>query len=360
MKNRQMKTIGLVLASLMATVLFISPAWALEAKISGQVNQMVMYVDDGKDSDFFVTDNNNSSTRIRATGEEAVSDSVKVGFQIEIEAMENASNTLSMDNSTDDGTNTGFSWNSRWLNAYFDTQFGKIEIGKGDAAANGMAELDLSGTSVAAFSYIGATANGFEFRNEDGSGSGVTVSNAFSNFDGALSRTERIRYNTPNFAGLTFAAAAANAGAWDASLMYSAEIYGKIVAGLGYTNMQRVSDYTQIMGSVSWLAPFGLNVTFAYGSQDYNDSAEADPSNYYVKVGYITGIHAFSIEYDNCADKADRDYTGTMYGAAYVIKPWKPVELYAAYRVYKLDVPDSAGSDPKDISQFYAGTRIKF
>lgn len=358
MKNRQMKTIGLVLASLMATVLLISPAWALEAKLSGQINQMVMYADDGKDSDFFVTDNNNSSTRIRATGEEAVSDSVKVGFQFEMEALENSSNRISISNSDAAGTNKTLEWNSRWLNIYFDTQFGKFEIGKGDAAANGITELDLSGTSVAAFSSIASTSSAFALRYDDGS-SGSTIGQVFSNFDGALSRTERIRYNTPSFAGLTFAAAAANAGAWDASLMYSAEIYGKIVAGLGYTNMQRNADYTQIAGSVSWLAPFGLNVTFAYGSQDYNDSAYADPTNYYVKVGYITGIHAFSIEYDNCADYNLRDRTGTMYGAAYVIKPWKPVELYAAYRLYSVDNPSSS-TDPKDFSQFYAGTRIKF
>lgn len=361
--NNKMRTIGLVLATLLAAFLLASPAAALEAKITGQVNQMVMYADDGKNSDFFVTDNDNSSTRIRATGEEEVGNGVKAGFQVEIEAQENASNTLSID-TTSTSDSTGFNWGSRWLNVYFDTQYGKFEIGKGDAAANGIAELDLSGTSVAGYSSIDATARDFQFQNDAGTGSGWTIGDAFANFDGTLSRTERIRYNTPNFAGLTVAGAAANGGAWDAAIRYSAEMYGKVVAGVGYTNMQRVSqpakNYTNIAGSISWLMPFGLNITGSYGTLDYNDSARTDPTNWYVKVGYMTGIHAFAIEYDNCADQAGNDFTGTMYGAAYVVKPWKPVELYAAYRVYMLDVPDSAGSDPKDFSQFYAGTRIKF
>ncbi len=45
-------------------------------------------------------------------------------------------------------------------------------------------------------------------------------------------------------------------------------------------------------------------------------------------------------------------------GAAYVITPWKGVELYAMGRVYELD--RSSGPSIEDITVIMAGTRVKF
>ena len=89
---------------------------AFEAKLSGQVNQMMMWADDGHEDDFFVADNTNSSTRFRFTGSQPFG-KIKAGFQIEMEAQRNRSNELVI-GQTDDGR---FNWNDRWLNAYFET-----------------------------------------------------------------------------------------------------------------------------------------------------------------------------------------------------------------------------------------------
>jgi hypothetical protein len=44
-----------------------------------------------------------------------------------------------------------------------------------------------------------------------------------------------------------------------------------------------------------------------------------------------------------------------------VVKPWKPVELYAAYRIYMLEVDeDLYEPDIENITQLLAGMRIKF
>lgn len=354
--------VGLLTAVLAAPLLAV-PALALEAKLSGQVNQMVMWADDGNESNVFVTDNDASSTRFRFTGEEALNDSIKAGFQIELEAQRNPSNSLTIDLQDDD--DASFSVNDRWLNAYFDTKYGKIEIGKGDAAANGTAEVDLSKTNLVTYSDVRTSAGGFLWRNSDGSyfdpaGTATTLSvgGTRSNFDGYLSRSERLRYNSPNFAGVTAATSAGNGGAWDASVFYAAEIFGKLAAAAGYTNPQRQigqANYVEWAASASWLAPFGLNLTGSYGMRDVKDGDDA--SNYYLKAGYIMDIHAFSIEYSVTSDLPAKGYTSSNYGATYVIKPWAPTELYAAYRMYKLDAP---GDDPKDINQCMVGTRIKF
>jgi hypothetical protein len=333
-----------------------SPAKALEVEILGQVNHMVMWADDGDQDDFFVADNDNSSTRIRFQGEETF-DAVKTGIQIEIEAQRNASNTLTIDRD-DDGT---LEWNDRWLNVYFGTPFGRFEIGKGDGAANNSAEQDLSGTGVIIYSDTTATAGSFIWKNSDGTPfrEGTTIGATRSNFDG-LSRNERLRYSTPSFAGLFLAASVTNGQAWETGLWYAAELYGKLAAAIAYVNGEDRDAFDQWSGSISWLAPFGLNLTFAYGLRDFDTSTNgrAEAENYYGKVGYKFDIHAISIEYGLTEDLQTEGDDSSHYGLGYVIMPWEAVELYAAYRNYMLDV--DTGSDPEDFRQLMAGTRIKF
>ncbi len=342
----------------------LTPAMALEAKVSGQINQMVLWADDGDQDDYFIADNDSSSTRIRFTGEEAFG-AVKVGIQFEIEAQRNPSNRLTMNQNSEgsyDGSSQGFEWNDRWLNIYFDTNFGKFEIGKGDAAANNTAEVDLSGTSVITYSDMTTTAGSFAWKNEDGSVFGTNISGTHYNFDGILSRSERVRYNTPTFAGFQAAASVSNGDGWDSSLWYAADIYGKLAAAIGYTKPQSRAEGTdyQLAGSVSWLMPFGLNLTASYGMREYEASDRDSADGWYGKVGYKTGIHAVSVEYGLTQDYYNEGYDGTVWGAAYVINPWKPVELYAAYRNYSLSVDAAGFDDPDDIQVAMLGTRVKF
>ncbi|MDA8137697.1 MAG: porin [Desulfobacteraceae bacterium] len=390
MKNMRTRVVLGMLATLLVVPFMAQSALALEAKLSGQVDQMVMWADDGKQSNAFVTDNDASSTRFRFTGEEALG-AVKAGFQIEIEAQRNPSNRLAIntnnDNSYTSTDNNGFEFQDRWLNAYFTTKFGTVEIGKGDSAANNTAEVDLSGTSVVTYSDILTSAGGFTYALSNGNYTNLTIAQTRSNFDGPLSRSDRLRYNTPNFAGFTGSVAAENGGAYDAGVFYAADIYGKLAGAIGYTNpMRQVNgttnnpDWTQWAASVSWLAPFGLNLTGSYGMRDVQ--ANNNASSYYIKAGYLTGIHAFSIEYSATMDYISSSSTGSIsgtiynyakgttgstWGATYVIKPWAPVELYAAYRIYSLSLSSSAktalgigNQDVKDINEAMVGTRIKF
>jgi hypothetical protein len=360
-----MRKIGLYSGSALLCLLLIfsalTPVLAMEAKFSGQVNQMVMYANDGENSDFFVTDNDNSSTRLRFDASQ-VYGLVKAGVRVEIEAQRNPSNDVTINQNSDDG----FTWNDRWLNAFFATPAGTIEIGKGDSAANTTAEVDLSGTSVVTYSLTNATGGAIEWNSDANSGpytTPIAIDDTRDNFDGPLSRTDRLRYNTPTFAGFTLSGAVENGGAWDTSVFYSAELYGKLAAAVGYTKLERRSTtYDSVVdGSISWLAPFGLNATVSLGKGFRPDGiAQKDPVSYYAKLGYKFGINAVSIEYGQTKDLAANGDKSSNYGAAYVIHPWKPVELYVAYRVYMLDREAVNGGDAENINLAMAGTRIKF
>jgi predicted porin len=324
-----------------------------------------MWADNGEDSDFFVADNDNSSTRFRFTGSEKF-DKVKVGFKIELEAQRNPSHKLDIPNT---GDGSGFNIDDRWLEASFDTNFGKISLGKGDGAANNTSESDLSGTKVIMYPSANVTAGGFSFVNSaTREKSNTQIGDTRNNFDG-LSRNDRVRYDTPSFGGFKLSTSVTNGNAWEVAGRYKNEIGGhKFLVSAGYvdTEDRGSSEYSQLGASAAWLSPFGLNLMVAYGNRDYSGSTEADrladgktedATNYYAKLGYRWGIHAIAVEYGITKDLDEKDDDSSNYGLAYVIAPWKGVELFAAGYVYSLD---RNNVEFEDINQIMTGTRIKF
>jgi len=359
MKKVNRSSMFVFVIALVASSALVTPTHAFEAKVSGQVNQMVMWADNGEDSEFFITDNDNSSTRFRFTGEEKF-EALAVGFKMEMEAERNSSSKVNIAEGDDKSDDGDFNFNDRKLEAYFKGGFGTFSIGKGDGAANGTSEMDLSGTSVIMYSGVNDTAADIQFVDKDtGLQSGIRVDATRSNFDG-LSRNERVRYDTPSFGGFSAAASMTNGDAWELAGRYSGKFADhKIAAAIGYIDTQDrdTTERTQYGLSASWLMPFGLNLTAAYGLADFEEEGREDATNYYIKLGYKWGIHAVAVEYGMTEDLAQEDDESDNYGVAYVVKPWKGVELYASGRVYSLDRDDA---DFEDISQVMAGTRIKF
>ena len=90
-------------------------------------------------------------------------------------------------------------------------RYGKFWLGQGSMATDGIYEMDLSGTTVIDYSSVADSASAQIIRfsgpglSFDESLSGITIGNAFTNYDGP--RRVRIRYDTPAFNGFTFAAA---------------------------------------------------------------------------------------------------------------------------------------------------------
>jgi len=374
--------------AVLAIMLMLSPVHAFEVTVSGQVNQMIMFADNGADnngSEFFIADNDNSGTRFRFTGEQDYG-RTKIGFRLEFDAQRNASDTLDI-GQDDDGT---FQFLDRWLEGTFDTSFGKFSIGKGDGAADNTSQTDLSGTSVAQYAGVNDTAGDFTwtFKNgtkvNDNTGNpqvgkvdALSIGDTRSDFDG-LGRNDRIRYDTPTWGGTHLAGSLTNGGAYELALFYNRQFAGehKVALSLGYVDTENRKalgtdlDFTQFSSSISYLAPFGFNVTGSFGQRYFQNQEKAvreslnlpaESTNYYVKVGWRGGMHRVSVEYGLTRDLAEIQDTpsdSTNWGLAYVAAAWEGVELFGAYRVYQLDLKDKV--NPEDLMQVYAGTRIKF
>jgi len=330
----------------------------------GQVNQAVLFTDNGDSSDWFLVDNSNSQTRfgLKATMDTGMG--WDVSGRIEYGIVSNASSDVNQFN-TFNATSDNFKL--RWAEASFKkSSFGKISIGKGDSASNNTAEIDLSGTTVASYAHItDMTGSTLWYDNSTGTLSELKIKDVFDDFDG-MSRTDRLRYDTPSFGGFSLATSASSGDAFDGALFFSRK-YGetKVAAAFGVANPGDLIENTdlQYSGSVSVLLPMGLDATFSAGYQDLEDGSRENPTNWWGKLGYQTSFYtaaitAFSIEFGETADLwADGDKAKSWAAAIVHNVPDWGTELYITYRGHQLD---SDFGDFDDIHAILTGARVKF
>ncbi len=338
---------------------------SIKLSVSGQVNRGVLYVDDGADDQFFHVDNDNSSTRLRFVGSGSFSEDISVGTIIEVQFESNSTANIKMNQ---DGATGDDNFTQRKLELYFDhKRFGRLWLGQGDTASNGTSEVDLSGTGVIGYSGIADMAGGIEF--QDAGGAGPSIGTAFTNMDG-LSRDDRLRYDTPNFAGFKLSGSLIENGAADVALRYNATFGGfELGSALAYASNngrdQGPGDlgFTQINGSVSLLHDSGFNLTGAAGQRDPDDPARNDdPFFWYAKVGYKwgggIGGTAIAVDYTQADDVDEDNDEFTSYGIFLVQKVDKiATELYLGGRIHQLD---RTGRTFDDITAVMAGARVKF
>lgn len=333
-------------------------AQAVEVKVSGQINRAIMRADDGANSEIHHVDNDISGTRFSFKGSEEIKPGLKAGVVFEAEFQSNPSNSV-----TQTDKNNSPSLGERHFSVFFDGAFGTIIMGQGDGAADGGTEVDLSGTAVAQNSLgVSAIGGGIEFTS-GGVGGGVNIDDVINNQD-FESRYDRLRYNTPALGPVKLALSTGSSGDQDVSevaLRFGGNVGGgKLAAALGISKQDRapgpgVVDDETVGGSISWLAANGLSVTLATSSRDISSMQEGKFN--YVKVGYKTGQHAFAVDYAKGEDQDQVGDEADMVGLAYVYKPIKWAEVYAAYKTHGLDRP---GSNFDDITIMMVGSRLKF
>jgi hypothetical protein len=354
-KKIHIQFIGLALAAVFMVI--IAPAYAVDFTISGQVNRAALYADDGTSAKWFFVDNDNSSTRFRFRGSNDFENDWKVGFLWEVEMQSNASNKVAM---TDDSDLGDVTFNERHMEVWIE-KWGRLRLGQGDTASNGTSEVDLSGTAVAAYSSVGDVGGNFEFR--DGSDkTGITVGASRSNFDG-ISRRDRVRYDTPRWAGFFASGSIEGNSEWDLAARYAGDFgWARLAAAAGYADYGTSSDSKDgtrdgnFSSSASMLFDFGLNLTASYAFRDQDGT---NPWNLFGKIGYqFLKKHAASIQYSRTKNLLNKDNKGDTFGVGYVFTPWKSVELYGTYYLHMLDLDQ--GSDPDDINIFMTGARVRF
>ena len=322
-----------------------------------------MSADDGVNSDTFLADNDNSNTRIGFNLRKTLHNGDTLHFRFETAVgLRGSSGTTPTDNNF---TVAVRSTDLRHFSfTYASERFGEISVGQGSTATDGVAEIDLSGTDIAAYSSLSDIGGGVAFRTVAGAQSAVSVGDVFGNFDG--SRRFRLRYDTPTFNGFSAAVSygqeVLNSG--DSNDYYDAAIrYNKtlgdftIASGLWYSD--RDTGNERAIGSVSVRHnPTGLNGTLAACQ-----SLGGDEEYIFAKIGVIRdwvdfGSTALSVEYYDGSDFASVGSSSQAYSVSAVQKIDRyNLELYATYRTYEFS---DATTTYQDVNAAFVGARFKF
>ena len=346
---RQLGQIGKTVLIVFASSFILTPAaQAFEAKISGQVSRMVVAPDDAAGDEIQYVDIGWSGSRFRFTGSEEMDNGIKVGFRFEIQARENSAGA------SNGGTlgDTGDNQDNRYQDVYFSGNFGKISFGKGDGAANGSTEVDMSGTSLASAGPLQDNWGGYEIV------PGTAWRTVYT-MDDALSRQNRVRYDTPNASGFSLALGINQGNASEVAVRYKGD-FGSSKFGAAFFTATG-PDASAVLsgdditgGSASLLLNGGLNFTVAISERDLGTTGVTREATFF-KVGYKTGQHAIAVDLgDSEGDLAGTE--GESTGLTYAFFPHPGVEVFAMVR--ELDSTGVSGAQSVDLVAI--GGRVKF
>ena len=325
--------------------------------LSGQINRMLTAGYDGDDTKLYHVDNVNSSSRLRVVGS-AAREAFTLGTRFEFEMRSNASTDVSQINE-DTGT---VSFRDRVVEIFAaHDALGQLAIGQGSTAYDGTTQVDLSGTSVVAYSSISDLAGGLLFVDDDADAlSDTSIGDVFNSFDGP--RLDRLRYDTPRLAGFTLSADTAADQRWSTALRWAGKLEGlSAAAAVGYADPGGNRDWV-VNGSASVLhEASGVSLTVAASRRD---EADRDDGRYlYGKLGWQRDFFTFgrthmSVDVGRNDDVAADGDEATSFGLFAVQNITNlGIDLYGGYRLHTLD---RDGADFDDIHTFTLGTRVRF
>jgi hypothetical protein len=329
----------------------------------GQFSPVFQYVDDGVESYSNLADNAHSNTRVGMLLTQPLGQGT---FSLKLET---ALGLRSSDGIDQNGKPDAFDWDRtkiRHVDAAYDTgEFGKFYIGQGSMATDGIADIDLSGTTMVNYNGISDSAGSFQFRDAGGTLSGITIGDIAPSLDGG--RKGRIRYDSPSFSGFTISASAGeeilaagnNDEFYDVALRYAGEFGAiRVASGLGFSRKDSGgTDTDDTFGSVAVLHDSGFNGALALGSRD------GGGDYVYGKIGYQAdwfsiGKTSLSFDIYDGSDfvSAGSDTQVLGLGASQMLDD-QNLELYFGYRTYEFS---EVGTSYQDIDSILAGARWKF
>ncbi len=333
----------------------------------GQVNKAMLFVGDGKTSRSMIVDNAAGSTRLGFTADAPVNADFSFGAQLEVEQSSNNSGIVTLQGNGDNNrANTTFTERVAEITMTH-KRFGKVSLGQGSVATDGIVESDLSNTAIsgnyADSATIGTAILFYNSTTRTTSGS-PTVGDVINSLNGNLD--DRIRYDTPTIAGFTASAAFVSGGAADAALRYATKLGDfELAAALGYYNLSGLSTTTEdrVVGSASVLHASGLNATISAGTQNHKGTNRDDGSSLYGKVGYIAKVFGvgstnFGVDYGVYDDYGQNGDTAKTYSLG-VVQQFDDIgsQIYLLGKIYELD---RIGASYDDVKLVMTGVRVAF
>jgi predicted porin len=210
--------------------------------VYGQVNEAVIFWNDGQERNAYVVSNNESRTRFGFRGDAKITNDVSAGYLLEIGVRYAGSNTRNQNANGAGGNQNNLDIrHSAW---YLDSKsLGRVWVGHTSSATDGITEISLANINSGS-ADISNWNNGFRLRNNGTAQSGVTwgnIQSGWNNNVGEGDRVNLVRYISPAFAGFTVSSSWGEDDRLETALRYAGEFNGvRIAAGIGY---QKLTDF---------------------------------------------------------------------------------------------------------------------
>jgi predicted porin len=208
-------------------------------EVYGQVNEGILFWDDGGESNAYLVTNDNARSRFGLRGKAKINDEWEAGYRLEIGVRTTNSKRFDQDDAQA-AADSGF--DLRDSNWYLKSKsLGAVYVGLGTTATNMITEINLS-----------QTANFSKYSDVEDSGLGLRLRSASNGQLGALTwrrllgdggdqpgegerAINNIRYESPVWNGFTVSGSWGADDLYDAALRYTGEAAGfKYAAGIGY------------------------------------------------------------------------------------------------------------------------------
>ncbi len=213
-------------------------------EIGGQVNEAVMFWDDGGESNAYVVTNDNARTRFRFRGKAKIDKDWEAGYALEIGVR--AANSKRFTQSNPDGNDTATDVGFDLRDSYWflkSKTYGGVSVGFQADASDAITEINLSqtkdfaklsdmedfglGLTLRSAANGGLTTSGLSFRR--------LIGDAGDQPGDGDRRHNLVKYETPAIAGFTGQASWGEDDVWDLGLRYAGDFAGfKVAAGVAY------------------------------------------------------------------------------------------------------------------------------
>ena len=336
-------------------------------QVTGQVNKALLIFDDGKNSDAFIVDNDQSGSRIGFKGTAVIKPGWTAGFNAEFDFQDSATDKVSQGDDEGDANEIKIRQNYVFIES---ERLGRISLGQQSTSADGIAEIVL-GNSLTDASDIFSS---FKVQRKVGGDSGFTVGQFVDDLDGP--REDVIRYDSPSIYGFIVSASWGDNDYADIALRFKKEWNSlRIAAGVAYQwDETDIVGREILSGSVSAMhIPTGLYVALSGGNVAFDANGVDDGNFYYAQLGIekrvlpygSTTLYADYGKYDGLGIDADnvvlQGLEAQRYGFGAVQKfDTAALEVYANFRVYSFDDNGAGGQALEDFSTVLIGSRIKF
>ncbi|MFD2264147.1 hypothetical protein ACFSM5_14695 [Lacibacterium aquatile] len=356
----------------------------LEVSIGGQINRALIFGRSGSSKQLSNVDSGASPSRLNVSAKYGSPRNVQIGGAMELALASNGGGSVDFG---DEVTANSSAISLRQADLFLRADpYGKLSVGQGSMAGDGVSEIDLSGSSGAIWAGVQHVGGGFSFGGEapfypvgtdaaKAQGVAPTIGDMINHYDG-LGRLDRIRYDTAAFKGFSLSASYGENASYDVALRYKGKIARyQIAAGAAFSENTRAAQ-RNLDGAVtngdlirqqqffnagfSVLAPFGVSMTGVYGrgitefARLDNSAAtrneirmlnERNDQFFYGKLGYSAswfdfGKTSFAIDaalHDERRQTGERAYAYGV-GAVQRMDDWG-AEFYISARMFHISLP---------------------